>query len=65
MNQRQRPCSPADASLALWALAWQPSNRAVAVEVVVAPLIVLYREGGEAGGHPTVCIIQRKAVIFL
>lgn len=38
--------SAADASLALWALAWQPSNRRHMRDgEVVFPLIVLYREG--------------------
>ena len=34
----------ADASLALWALAWQPSNRAAMVRDVVEPLVDLYAE---------------------
>ena len=38
----------ADAALALWALAWQPSNRAAAVPVVTAPLAKLYEEGRDA-----------------
>ena len=38
----------ADAALALWALAWQPSNRAVVVPVVTAPLAKLYEEGRDA-----------------
>ena len=38
----------ADTALALWALAWQPSNRAAAVPVVTAPLAKLYEEGRDA-----------------
>ena len=42
----------ADASLALWALAWQPSNRrSMSGEEVIAPLVALYaRGGGERAG---------------
>ena len=44
----------ADASLALWALAWQPSNRrSMSGEEVIAPLVALYAledaRGGAAG----------------
>ena len=41
----------ADASLALWALAWQPSNRAAMVPLVVDPLVAMYREGGDAAAE--------------
>ena len=38
----------ADASLALWALAWQPSNRrSMSGEEVIAPLVALYALEGE------------------
>ena len=41
--------SAADAALALWALAWQPSNRRHMRDgQIVFPLIVLYREGSVA-----------------
>lgn len=41
----------ADASLALWALAWQPSNRrSMSGEEVIAPLVVLYALEGERFG---------------
>ena len=48
----------ADSSLALWALAWQPSNRAVAVRVVVDPLVVLYRQGGEAAADDAGAVLS-------
>ena len=39
----------ADASLALWALAWQPSNRRrMSGRGVIDPLVALYREGDPA-----------------
>ena len=41
----------ADASLALWALAWQPSNRAAMTPLVVDPLVAMYREGGDAAAE--------------
>ena len=41
----------ADASLALWALAWQPSNRrSMSGEEVIAPLVALYALEGERAG---------------
>ena len=41
----------ADASLALWALAWQPSNRrSMSGEEVIAPLVALYALEGERFG---------------
>ena len=41
----------ADASLALWALAWQPSNRAAMTPLVVDPLVAMYEEGGDAAAE--------------
>jgi len=48
----------ADSALALWALAWQPSNRAIAIGVVTEPLMVLYREGGEAAGDDAGAVLS-------
>ncbi len=46
LSAAKKTASAADASLALWALAWQPSNRRHMRDgEVVFPLIVLYREG--------------------
>ena len=45
------PRAAADASLALWALAWQPSNRrSMSGEEVIAPLVALYALEGERFG---------------
>ena len=48
----------ADASLALWALAWQPSNRAAAVDVVIAPLLALRRDGSEAAAEDASAVLS-------
>ena len=48
----------ADASLALWALAWQPSNRAAAVPVVTAPLVRLYEEGRDAAADDAGAVLS-------
>ena len=44
--------------MALWALAWQPSNRAAAVPVVTAPLVRLYEEGRDAAADDAGAVLS-------